>query len=94
MRILGQVTLQRAARKHADAANALAMWKAAVTAATWTNLAQLKADFPFADYVRPFTIFNVKGNKYRLVALIEYAEQVVIVRDVLTHATYDKEKWK
>ncbi len=94
VRILGQVTLQKCARKHADVANALAMWRAAVTAARWTNLAQLKADFPSADYVPPFTVFNVKGNKYRLITLIDYAEQVVVVRDVLTHAAYSKGKWK
>jgi mRNA interferase HigB len=94
VRILGQVNLQKAARKHANVANALAMWRAAVTAAKWTNFAQLKADFPTADYVRPFTVFNVKGNRYRLIALIDYEEQVVVVRGVLTHATYGKEKWK
>lgn len=94
VRILGQVTLQRVARKHADVANALAVWRAVVTAARWTNFAQLKADLPSADYVPPFTVFNVKGNKYRLITLIDYAEQVVVTRDVLTHATYSKGKWK
>lgn len=94
VRILGQVTLQQAARKHADVANALAMWTAVVRAARWTNFMQLKAGFPSADYVPPFTVFNVKGNKYRLISLIDYAEQVVVVRDVLTHATYSKGKWK
>lgn len=70
------------------------MWRTAVTAARWTNLAQLIASFPSADYVPPFTVFNVKGNKYRLIALIDYAEQIVVVRDILTHATYSKGKWK
>ena len=55
---------------------------------------QLKTSFPSADYVPPFTVFNVKGNKYRLVTLIDYAERVVVVRDVLTHAAYSKGKWK
>lgn len=65
-----------------------------MTAAGWTNFAQLKADLPATDYVPPFTVFNVKGNKYRLVTVIDYAEQVVVVRNVLTHATYSKGKWK
>ena len=51
-RILGQVTLQKAGRKHADVANALAMWSAVVAAAGWTNFAELKADFPSADIYR------------------------------------------
>lgn len=94
MRIIGQIALQKAARKRADAANALAMWRAAAASARWRNFAQLKADVPSADYVPPFTMFNVKGNKYRLIALIDYAEQIVVVRAVLTHATYSKGKWK
>ncbi len=65
-----------------------------MVSARWKNRAQLKADFPSADYVPPFTVFNVKGNKYRLIALIDYMEQIVMVRDVLTHATYSKGKWK
>lgn len=69
------------------------MWRTAIAAAKWSNLAQLKADFPSADYVPPFTVFNVKG-KYRLITLIDYAERVVVVRDVLTHATYAKGRWK
>lgn len=65
-----------------------------MVAARWTNIAHLKVDFPSADYVPPFTVFNVKGNKYRLIALIDYSEQIVVVRDVLTHATYSKGRWR
>jgi len=72
----------------------LAIWRTATAAAKWGNLAQLKADFPSADYVAPFTVFNLKGNRYRLIVLIDYAEQIVVVRDVLTHASYSKGKWK
>ena len=60
------------------------MWRAVVAAAGWTNFAQLKADFPSADYVSPFTVFNVKGNKYRLITLVDYTECIIVVRDVLT----------
>lgn len=70
------------------------MWRAAITAARWANFAQLKTAFPSADYVAPFTVFNVKENKYRLIALVDYTEQVVVVYDIRTHATYSKGKWK
>jgi mRNA-degrading endonuclease HigB of HigAB toxin-antitoxin module len=40
--------------------------------AKWRNLAQLKADFPSGDYVPPFTVFNVKGNRNRLITLIDH----------------------
>lgn len=94
MQVLGQVVLQKAALKHADAANAIAVWRVSLTAAKWSNLVELKADIPSADYVRPFTIFNIRGNTYRLIAVVDYAEQIVVVRDFLTHAEYDKGAWK
>ena len=58
------------------------------------QLCATKADFPSADYVSPFTVFNVKGNKYRLITLVDYTECIIVVRDVLTHAIYSKGKWK
>jgi mRNA interferase HigB len=70
------------------------MWKTIAMAAKWNNLAQLKADIPSADYVRPYTVFNVRGNKYRLIAVVDYEEQVIVVRDVVTHAAYSKGNWK
>lgn len=70
------------------------MWRAVVAAAGWTNFVQLKADFPSADYVSPFTVFNVKGNKYRLITLVDYTDCIIVVLDVLTHAIYSKGKWK
>lgn len=94
VRIIGQIEIQRAARKHADASNALAMWSAVVIAARWANFVQLKAEFPSADYVAPFTVFNLRGNTYRLIAVIDYLERVVLVRAFLTHATYARGKWK
>lgn len=86
--------LQKAARRHADLTNTLTVWRTVIAAARWANLAELKADFPSADYVPPFTVFNVKGNRYRLITLIDYAEQIVVVSDVLTHAAYSKGRWK
>ncbi len=94
MQVLGQVVLQRAARKHADAANAIATWRVSVTAARWSNIVELKADIPSADYVRPFTVFNIRGNAYRLITVVDYAEQIVVVRDFLTLAEYDRGAWK
>ena len=70
------------------------MWRAVVAAAGCINFAQLKADSPSADYVPPFTVFNVKGNKYRLITVVDYTEQIIVVRDVLTRAIYGKGKWK
>lgn len=58
------------------------------------NLAEVRQVFPSADIASNFTIFNIKGSTYRLIASIDYARQIVYVKYILTHAEYDKEKWK
>ncbi|MGI2902303.1 type II toxin-antitoxin system HigB family toxin [Tolypothrix sp. VBCCA 56010] len=50
--------------------------------------------FPSADQVSNLTIFNIGGNNYRLITLVDYNYQKVFIRHVLTHAEYDKEDWK
>jgi mRNA interferase HigB len=50
--------------------------------------------FSSADGVKNLTVFNIGGNKYRLIALVDYKYQKVFVRAVMTHSEYDKEDWK
>lgn len=50
--------------------------------------------FPSADGVENLTVFDIGGNKYRLIALVDYEYQKVFIRAILTHAEYDKEGWK
>ena len=56
----------------------------------FANFDAIKAAFPAVDYVAPFTIFDIGGNKFRLIAAIHYNTGRVYVRDVLTHPGYDK----
>ena len=58
------------------------------------NLAELKLTFPSIDLVGKCYVFNVGGNKYRVIARIHFNRQMVFIRFVLTHREYDKEKWK
>ena len=63
------------------------------------SLNEVRIAFPHADVVevasgKPVTVFNVAGNKYRLVTAIHYNRQVVYTLRVLTHAEYSKGKWK
>lgn len=51
------------------------------------------ADF-HADSVDPYTVFNIKGNSYRLIVKIEYRWQIIFVKHLLTHEEYDKGGWK
>jgi mRNA interferase HigB len=79
---------------HADAQPALRAWLRLVESARWSSPAEMKALFPTADIVGQLTVFNVGGNKYRLVAMIKYDWHVVYIRAVLTHAEYDRGHWK
>ena len=55
---------------------------------------QLRHTFPQADQVGNLTVFNISGNNYRLITLIDYRYQKVFVRAVLTHSEYDTDNWK
>ena len=69
-------------------------WYHVAKRAEWRNLADVRKDFPHADSVRIFTVFNIGGHKYRLISAIKYRWQVIYLRHILTHAEYAKEKWK
>ncbi len=54
----------------------------------------LKKTFGSADQVKPHTVFDISGNKYRLIAVVDYALQSVSIECVLTHAEYGEERWR
>ncbi len=81
-------------QKHPDSQPSLSAWYKRATLATWKNFNDLQTGFPTADSVKKLTVFNISGNKYRLIAFVDYKYQKVFIRAVLTHAQYDKEGWK
>ncbi len=80
--------------KHSDSKVSLLLWYKLTMTAKWNNFVEVRTVFPSADQVGNFTVFNIGGNKYRLIAFIDYTYQKVFVRSVLTHAEYDKDNWK
>jgi mRNA interferase HigB len=58
------------------------------------NMAELHQTFPHADLVGTCTVFNVGGNKYRVITKINFVAKIVYIKNVLTHKEYDKDKWK
>jgi mRNA interferase HigB len=74
--------------------NALTRWLRVVEAAHWSNPAEMKKTFRSADIVGGQTVFNVGGNKCRLIALIHYRAGRVLIQHVLTHGEYDRGDWK
>ena len=94
MRIIGTARLDEFARRHARARKSLANWEKVVRAAAWKNSEEMKRTFNSVDYDDPQTIFNIGGNNLRLIALVDFKKQLVQITGVMTHAEYDKEKWK
>lgn len=85
--------------RHPDATVPLMRWYRLARQAGWTSLAEVRRVFPHADTVlvhsgNPVTVFNVAGNKYRLITAIHYNRQVVYTLRVLTHREYSQNKWK
>ncbi len=77
--------------RHAGSKVALEEWYKKVTKAEWINLNQLKNDFQSTDYVgNSRIVFNIKGNDYRLVAIVIYISRKVYVRWIGTHSEYDR----
>ena len=94
MNVISYKRLREFASLYKDAATSLRAWYTVVKAANWQNLAEVKKVYPAADLVGRYTVFNIKGNKYRLIARIVYRSQTVFIIEVLTHEEYDLGKWK
>jgi mRNA interferase HigB len=94
MRIISRKALNEFAATHPTARAALADWYAKMKAATFQSLAEVRAVFPTAAPVGKLTVFNVGGNKVRVVTAIHYNRGRVYIRAVLTHAEYDEDTWK
>jgi mRNA interferase HigB len=69
-------------------------WYQVAKRAHWKNITEVRLDFPHADAVGIFTVFNIGGNRYRLITVIKYRWQVAYVREVLTHEQYSRERWR
>jgi mRNA interferase HigB len=94
MWIISGKKLLEATEKHADLAGPLRSWYQIAKVANWSNLNDVRRTFAGADLVGNCTVFNIKGNAYRLVTWINFGTHKIFIRHVLTHAEYDKEGWK
>jgi len=79
---------------HRDSESSLTAWYRTTKKAKWENLVELKQTYPAADLVSRYVVFNISGNKYRLIARIVYRSQTVFVVGVMTHEEYDLGKWR
>jgi len=79
---------------HPESKAFLEEWYRKARRASAANFAELRLTFGSADYVDGFTIFDVGGNRYRLVAVIHCNTQRIYIRNVMTHADYDRNHWR
>ena len=86
--------VQKFVSSHREAETPLLAWYKTAKRAAWRNLAEVRQVYPHADLVGRYTVFNIGGNKYRLIAEINYQYQQILIRRILTHEEYDKDDWK
>ena len=79
---------------HPDCATALAKWYRLIRGESFASFVDLRKTFPSADQVGKLTVFNIGGNKVRLIAAIHYNRKKVYIRSVLTHEEYNAGSWK
>ncbi len=91
MRIVTYRKIQEFSAKYSDSLKALNFWYHTVTKKEWDTFSDLKKDFNNADYVGNHrVVFNIKGNNYRLVAIVSFNAKKVYIRFIGMHKEYDK----
>ena len=94
MHIVSRKALKDFWEKHPDSEGPLKAWFKIVKGSKYASFGQLRLTFKSADKVKDKIVFNIGGNKYRLVTIIHFNYGRVYVRHVLTHEEYDREGWK
>jgi len=94
MRIISNSALRVFAADHPQAEFPLQGWRRVIEKNRFANWAELKAAFNAVDKVGELVVFDIGGNKYRLITYIRFEKQIVYIKAVLTHRDYDKGAWK
>ncbi len=94
MKLISNRPLREFAEIHPDAELPLQSWRRLIEHGDYASFAALRLTFGSVDKVKQRFVFNIGGNKYRLVAAIAFRPRIVWVKAVLTHAEYDKGDWQ
>lgn len=94
MHIVTQKRIWEAKEKWPRAASALDAWYRLAKASSPRDFAELRRLFPATDKVGKHHVFDIGGNKLRLIAVVQYRAQKLFIQRVIDHAEYDKDKWK
>ncbi len=94
MHIISEKKLRDFWKDWPEAEEPLRAWIKVVEHSNWENFAELKEVYPRADLVGRFIVFDIGGNKFRLVVAIRFKYGKVYIRHVMTHKEYDRGAWK
>ena len=94
MHVISKRRLREFWEQYPNARAPLEAWHQIAKHAEWENFSDVRRAFRTADRVGKLTVFNIGGNKYRLIAAIHFNRERLFVRHVLTHAEYDRGMWK
>lgn len=94
MHAISNRTLKIFAERRPDAERPLQAWRKAMEKGNFRSFADLKLTFGSVDKINDRYIFDIGGNKYRLIAYVRFDWQRCYIKQVLTHAEYDRERWK
>ena len=93
MRVITYKTISDFVKNHADAEIALGSWYEKTENAEWSCFADIKNDFNSVDTIKNKRyVFNIKGNSYRIIAIMLFVPKIVYIRFIGTHAEYSKIK--
>jgi len=94
MHVITRKRLLEFAKKHPDCATSIESWYRIVKHTNFNTFAELRQTFLNSDRVGKLTVFNIGGNKARLISAIHYNTHRIYIRRILTHAEYDRGNWK
>ena len=94
MHIVSHAKIVQAQAEHPACHGALDQWYRLAKRAIWRNFAEVKACFPAVGKVGDKFVFDIGGNKLRLIAAIHFNTRKLFIRAVMTHRAYDKGEWK
>jgi mRNA interferase HigB len=94
MHLISIRNLRSDSSKYPDTQTVIDEWYKVIKSVSWQNLEEVKQIYRDTEAVGNFTVFNIKGNKYRLIVDINYVNQTIYYKYFLTHAEYDKDSWK
>ena len=94
MRVITNRRLIEFAARYPAAGEPLQAWRRVMESRAFGGFADLRQSFGSVDKVGDLTVFDIGGNKFRLIVFIHFGQQIAYIKHVLTHAEYDRNAWR